>query len=126
MIFLAKGTCTMGLGKRDKDGNIVEYTPAKFTASEDGNSIVIGKLNPETMKPAEPVDFVYGDWDAASYLGKALELLNPRRRINIPDFKAIIQTAYKEDGNDLICDYCPRAGYDCRDCIVKEWKAEVE
>ena len=124
IIFLAKGTCTMGITTRDKDGNIVESKPAQFTYDDHGGSVVVGELDPETMKPAEPVDNVYGDWDAAGYLAKVLELMNPRRGVNIPDLKAIVQRAYKEDGNDLICDYCH--DFKCRDCIVNEWKEAAE
>lgn len=123
MIFLAKGTCTMGLTKRDKDGNIVESTSAKFTYNDNGGSVVVGKLDPETMKPVEPLDAVYGDWDAAGYLGNVLELLKPGRKVNIPDFKAMVQNLWKEEHID-ICDHC--RGYNCSNCIVNQWKEEQE
>lgn len=126
MIFLAKGTCTLGMNRTDKDGNIVESTPAQFTWNDAGGSIAIGEMDPKTKEIDEESVSIFGDWDAAGYLAEALELLKPRRKINIPDFKSIIQAAYKEDGNDLVCDYCPRAGYDCQDCIVNEWKEEAE
>ena len=124
MIFLAKGTCTMGRTQTDKDGNVVSSTPAQFTADDTGGSVVVGVLDPETMKPTELVDAVYGDWDAAGYLEEALKLLKPRRRLNIPDLKAIVQVAYLEDGNDLLCDYCK--GMNCHNCIIKDWKEELE
>lgn len=120
VIFLAKGNCTMGILKEDP----TKSTPAQFTADEDGGCIAIGELDPETMQPKEPVTDLYGDWDAAGYLAKVLELMKPRRGVNIPDLKAIVQRAYKEDGNDLICDYCQ--DFKCRDCIVNEWKEEAE
>lgn len=123
VIFLATGTCTMGVTTRDKDGNIIESRPAQFTYDDKGGTVVVGKLDPETMKPTEPVDIVYGDWDAAGYLAEALELLKPRRQVNIPDFKAIIQAFIEKDNIDF-CDYCPNLN--CRDCIVKEWKEEAE
>lgn len=126
MIFLAKGTCTMGMTKTDKDGNVVESTSAQFTFDGTGGSIAIGEMDPDTKEIKEESVSIFGDWDAAGYLAETMELLKPRRKVNIPDFKAIIQAAYKEDGNDLVCDYCPRAGYDCHDCIVKEWKEEAE
>lgn len=124
MIFLAKGTCTMGMTKKDKDGNIVESTNAQFTADDNGATVVVGKLDPETMKPVEPVDSVYGDWDAAGYLAKALELLKPSRKVNIPDLKSMVQRLWSVDRIDL-CDYC-RDFHVCRDCIVNEWKEEQE
>lgn len=118
VIFLAKGTCTMGRTTRDKDGNIVESTPAQFSFDDKGGNVVIGKLDPETMKPVEPVDAVYGDWDAAGYLAAVLEQLKPGRKVNIPDFKSMIQRLWSVDRIDL-CDYC-------RDCIVNQWKEEQE
>ena len=124
MIFLAKGTCTMGRTQTDKDGNVVSSTPAQFTADDTGGSVVVGVLDPETMKPVEPVETVYGDWDAAGYLAKALELLKPGRRINIPDFQMLVQNLWKDAGID-ICDHCHNF-YNCRDCIVNEWKEEAE
>lgn len=122
VIFIATGTATMGMTKTDKDGNVVSRTPAQFTIDDTGGSVAIGELDPETMKPKEPVTGIYGDWDAAGYLAKALELLKPRRLVNIPDFKAIILAAEK-DGTD-VCDYCQSCN--CSDCIVKEWKEEEE
>lgn len=124
MIFLVKGTCSMGVTKTDKDGNIVESMPAQFTASDDGGSVVVGKLDPETMKPVEPVESIYGDWDAAGYLAKVLELLKPRRQANIPDFKSMVQNLWRNEGVD-ICEHCYNF-YNCRDCIVNEWKGELE
>lgn len=122
-IFLMRGSCSLGRTQRDKDGNIVSETPAQFTADKSGGSIAIGELDPETMTPKECAG-IYGDWDAAGYLTQALKMLGPGRPVNIPDFKAIIQAAYQEDGSDLVCDYCK--GTNCRDCIVREWKEEVE
>lgn len=123
VVFLAKGTCTLGRTQTDKDGNVVNSTPAQFTTNAAGGSVAVGLLDPETMQPAEPVSAIFGDWDAAGYLAHALELLNPGRRINIPNLKAIVQAAYWEDGNDLLCDYCQ--SMNCQDCIVKEWKEEI-
>lgn len=127
IIFLAKGTATIGMTTRDAAGNVTSHTPAQFTWDDTGKggSVAIGELDPETLQPKEPITGLYGDWDAAGYLAKAMELLKPRRQVNIPDFKALIQAAIETDNID-ICDYCPRAGYDCRDCIVTEWKEEVK
>ena len=76
------------------------------------------------MQPVGPVSGIHGDWDAAGYLEEALKQLKPRRRLNIPDLKAIVQAAYLEDGNDLLCDYCK--GMNCHNCIIKDWKEEME
>lgn len=124
MIFLATGTVTLGMTKRDKDGNVVSSTPARFTWDDKGGSIAIGYMDDKTKEINEESVSIFGDWDAAGYLKEAMDRLKPRRQINIPDFKAIIQKAYTEDGNDLVCDYCQ--GLNCRDCIVREWKEEVE
>lgn len=122
-IFLIKGTCHLGRTQRDKTGKIVSQTPAQFTADKDGGSIAVGELDLETMTPKEATTSIYGDWDAAGYLEKALVMLQPGRTVNIPDVKAIVQAAYQEDGNDLLCDYCK--SNNCHGCIVREWKDEV-
>lgn len=123
MIFLVTGTATMGETRRDKDGNVVSVKPAQFTINDAGSCVAIGELDPETMKPLEPVTGIYGDWDAAGYLAKALELLKPSRTINIPDLQSMILAAIK-DGTDF-CSYCERQGYYCRDCIIREWEEEA-
>lgn len=123
VIFLAKGICTLGRTQTDKDGNVIASTPAQFAINDAGGSVAVGLLDPETMQPAEPVTGIFGDYDAAGYLGAVMELLKPARRINIPDLKAIVQAAYLEDGNDLLCDYCK--SMNCPNCIIREWKDEV-
>lgn len=62
MIFLAKGTCTLGRVSRDKDGNIIEQTPAKFEAGQDGGCIAVGILNDETMDQVGQAE-LFGDFD---------------------------------------------------------------
>lgn len=120
IVFLAKGTTTLGRTQTDKDGNVVSHTPAQFTIDATGGSVAIGELDPETMKPKGAVTGIYADWDAAAYLAAVLELLKPERTINIPDLRAMIMAAIK-DGADL-CSYCERQGYYCRDCIIREWE----
>lgn len=122
IFFIGRGSCHLGRTTRDKDGNIVESTPAQFTFDDAGGSVAMGVLDPETMQPSGTVEYLYGDYDAAGYLAKVLELLKPRRQVNIPDLEAIVKEAYAE-GNDLICDYCKKLN--CPDCIVREWKDEV-
>lgn len=124
MIFIAKGTCKLGVTRRDKDGNVTESTPAQFIWDEKGGSIAVGHMDPESKEIYEDTVSIFGDWDAAGYLEDALKLLKPKRRINIPDLRAIVQAAYEEDGCDLLCDYCKSVN--CRDCIVREWKEEME
>lgn len=121
MIFIATGRTTLGVNKRDKDGNITEIVPARFEFVHDGPCVAVGELDPKTMAPKDGPS-IYGNWDAAGYLKEVLVMLKPRRQVNLPDFKAIIQKAYTEDGNDLVCDYC--SGYNCGNCIVREWKEE--
>lgn len=124
MIFLATGTCQLGVIRRDKDGHIVEESPAQFIEDDIGGSVAVGEIDPQTKEVKENTVSIYGDWQAADYLREVLEHINPRRAINIPDFKAIIQAAYREDGCSLVCDYCK--GLNCMDCIVKEWLEEME
>lgn len=97
VVFLMTGNCTLGRTRKDKDGNIIEHHPAQFTADDAGSCVAVGLLDPETMKPVEPVSGIYGDWDAAAYLEEALKLLKPKRKVNIPDFKYLIQSIIKHD-----------------------------
>lgn len=122
LIFLAKGHAHLGMNKVDKDGNVTESTPAQFFFTEDGSSVAVGEIDPETMKINEDSVYLYGDWDAAGYLAETMKRLNPDRLVNIPDFKTIVLRLLKE-GID-ICDQCPTCN--CRDCTVKEWKEEEE
>ena len=112
----------MGMRTRDGDGNIITQTPAQFTIEETGSCIAVGSIDPETHEINQPVSTIYGDWDAAGYLGAALQMLPPSRAINIPDLKSII-LALERDNVDC-CDYCEDAGYKCRDCIVSQWRSE--
>ena len=122
IFFIGRGKCHLGRTDRDKDGNVVKVVPAHFDFDSDGGSVAMGVLDPETMQPSGMVEYLYGDYDAAGYLAKVLELLKPGRQVNIPDLKAIVKEAYDE-GNDLICDYCKKLN--CPDCIIREWKDEV-
>lgn len=124
IIFLAKGTCTLGMSKKDKNGNVTGSTQAQFIFDGIGGSIAIGEMDPDTKEIDAETVSIYGDWDAAGYVAEMLKLLKPARKVNIPDLKAIVQAAYQEDGNDLLCDYCK--SMNCYDCIIKEWKEEID
>lgn len=77
---------------------------------------------------------VFGDYQAAEYLRRAVELLQPSRPINIPNFRAIVREAVRQ-GVD-ICECCRplenqrdgeiRHTPACADCIVREWMEEAE
>ena len=120
VIAIGVGTCTLGRRKVDKDGNVVSETPAQWEADQAGGSVAIVPLKPDTMEQDGAAE-IYGDWQAASYLARVLELIHPNRQINVPDLAAMVRAA-AEDGLDL-CEYC-QAPYMCRDCIVKEWKED--
>lgn len=120
-IFLAKGTAMMGMTTRDAHGNVTHTSP-QFKTGEHGGCIAIGELDIETGKIMEPIESIFGDYDAAGYLSKVLELLKPDRPINIPDIKGIV-LALERDNVDF-CDYCEDNGYMCRDCIVSQWRDE--
>lgn len=75
--------------------------------------------DPETEEQEAPAR-IYGDWQASEYLGDVLAELKPRRKVNLPDFPAIVRAAMA-DGMD-ICVYCQSFG--CNECIVNEWKSE--
>ena len=124
VVFLMTGNCTLGCTRKDKDGSIIKHTPAQFTADDAGSCVAVGLLNPETMQFVGPVSGIYADWDAAAYLAEVLKLLSPQRKVNIPDFKHLIQSLIRHDGVD-ICDNCYNF-YKCSDCIIKEWKEEME
>ena len=123
LIFLATGRATMGINKRDKDGNIIEKVPARFEFENGGPCVAVGELDPETMQVKGDVD-LFGDWQAAEYLEEAMKKLKPRRPVNIPDFKALIQEAYTAAGEHTVCFMCP--AINCRECIVNEWLEEVK
>lgn len=124
MIFIAKGTCTLGITKRDENGNITSQTAARFAFDNSGGSVAVGVMDTETNEIDAETVSIFGDWDAAGYLAEALKQLSPARKTNIPDFKYIIQSIIRHDGVD-VCDHC-HDYYKCADCIIKEWKEEIE
>lgn len=125
MIFLAKGTCTLGSRRIDADGNVVEEKPAKFETDPNGGSVAVGHLNDKTMTVDEPAA-IFGDYDPWGYLSHALKLLAPSREGNIPDFESIFKKAYREHRNEdcPMLDYCERPV--CSNCIAQRWMEEVD
>ena len=85
----------MGRICRDKDGNITEQSTARWDVDPAGGSVAIWPMDPEKMEPSGPAE-VYGDWDAAAYLCRVVELIHPNRQINIPNLEAMIRAAAKD------------------------------
>lgn len=107
MYFIAKGNCFLGENPR-------------FESDNNGGAVAVGEINEENNEIKADTVIVFGDWQASKYLGKLLELVDPARELDIPDFKTMTKEMQK-DGLDL-CEYCHE--YKCRDCIVNEWKEE--
>ena len=124
VVFITTGHTHLGMTKTDKAGNVIEKIPARFEYEPGGPCVIVGEMDPKDMEVKEDSVSIYADWQAAEYLEEILERLSPARRGNIPNLKFIVQKAYEEDGCDLLCDYCP--DINCRDCIVKEWREEIE
>ena len=82
VIGIGVGTAKMGRICRDKDGNITEQSTARWDVDPDGGSVAIWPMDPEKMEPSGPAE-VYGDWDAAAYLRRVVELIHPNRQIMI-------------------------------------------
>ena len=125
MVFLVKGTYTLGSRTVDKDGNIVKKTKPLFTSDPDGGSVAVGILDDETLQPVGPAE-LFGDFQPWNYLGYALELLKPKRQGNIPDFKAMTLKMMEHEPG--CCPYrrvC-KSEMHCSDCIVSEWISEAE
>lgn len=121
MIFLATGNFNLGRINRNKNGNVIKETPPKFEHNDKGNCVIVGKINPETMEQIDTAD-LFGNYQASAYLKKTLELLNPNRAVDVPNFKQIICSAI-HNGVD-ICDYC--SDMNCSNCVVSEWKQEEQ
>lgn len=121
IICIGVGDAHLGRTTLDRDGNVISSTPARWEPNPEGGAVAMWSVNPETMEPDGAAE-LFGDWDAARYLARVLELIQPNRQINIPDLEAMIRAAAKS-GED-ICTYCP--DYNCRDCIVNEWKGDPD
>ena len=122
-ILLVKGNTYLGHTTRDADGNIVEHSEPRFEPDPNGSCVGVAPFDVEKMDVTEPL-LPYGDYDAAGYLGKVFEMLAPVRPANIPDFKKLVQAGMKDRDEDFLCEYCN--SFNCRDCIVQEWKFELK
>lgn len=121
IICIGRGTATLGRFKRHEDGTTTKESDAQWEPSPFGGSVGIFKMDADTNKVLGPVE-LFGDWQAAEYLERIMELLGPGRTTNLPPLEGIVKKM-AEDGMDL-CDYC--GGLLCTDCIVKAWKEEIE
>lgn len=108
MIFLEKGDFRFENGP-------------KFELNDNGGSVIVGKLDSETREQVGEAD-IFGDFNAIGYLTKILEFLQPKRTVNIPNFKEMFSSAFND--NVDMCDYCEGLHYD--NCIVSEWKEECD
>lgn len=125
-IFIGRGDCHLGMTKTDADGNVVEQTGAKWEPNAEGGCVAICEMDTDKMEPAGAAE-VFGDWDAAHFLARVLEKLGPGRPVNVPDFRGILKRAMCDGADeDFFCEYCRKYGYDCRDCIVTEWKDDLK
>lgn len=126
-LFMAVGTCRMGHTTRDGAGNVVEHTDPSFTPDPNGGSVIVGriKFTDDAMEQDGPAE-IFGDWDAAGYLGHVMEVLQPTRRPNIPDIKAIVLDMVKGhfDTDCPFMDHCQSVN--CRDCIITQWIEEMK
>ena len=125
-LFIATATVRLGQTTTDKDGNVIKHTKPSCEFVPAGGSVIVGKLKitDDSMEPDGPVD-VFGDWDAAAYLRRALEIIEPKRRHNIPDFEGIIKDMVAQSF-DKDCPFIERCKtMYCRDCIVNEWTKEA-
>ena len=88
LIGIGVGTTHLGRRQIGADGQTESETKAKWEADPEGGSVAIWPMNPETMEPDGPA-LIFGDWDAANYLAKVVELIHPNRQINIPDLEGL-------------------------------------
>ena len=95
IVCIAIGDAVMGCRTLGPHGEVIKETKAHWDHNPEGGSVAIWTTNGETDEPEAPAD-LYGDWDAAHYLTRVLELRHPRRRINVPDLKSMILAADKD------------------------------
>lgn len=122
-VVLIRGTYTMGMIERHNDGT-AESNPPNFRIHDGGGSVAVGVVNLATMDQAKPLD-LFGDFDAAGFLGKAYQELYglaSLRKPNIPDLKAVFTSVGKNSRSDCpLMDWCNKR---CQDCIFHQWMEE--
>ena len=125
MIFLAKGRCWLGQCTKDRDGNVVTETKARFEADPEGGCIAVGTLDDESMEQIGDAE-IFGDYDHWGFLNRALQLLTPTRPGNMPDFREIFENMYKENPSEgcAFRPYCDRIL--CADCVCWNWIESIE
>ena len=115
LVFLATCNAVAGIAP-GKD-----YAPLKAFFADDGALVTVGELDYVTGCPTRRAE-IFPAGDAAGYLKRAMELLNPACKVNIPDLAAITRALYRDKVD--VCEYCRT--YNCRDCIVDQWKEAEE
>ena len=115
VIGIGVGTAKMGRICKDKAGNVTEQSTARWDADPTGGSVAIWPMDPEKMEPSGPAE-VYGDWDAAGGT-------DPPKPADQHTGPGGHDPSRRKAGED-ICTYCP--DYNCRDCIVNEWKEDPD
>lgn len=124
MVFLAKGTFTLGQRTVDGQGNVIKETKAAFVTDPGGGCVVVGTLDDDTMEQTGEAA-LFGDYDHWSILNKALQLLTPTRPGNMPEFESIFAKMYKEDPHDCpFRPYCDKIR--CADCVCWDWIDGIE
>lgn len=119
VIGIGLGTATMGRRQIDANGKVINETPARWELDPAGGCVAIWPMNLETGQPDGAAE-IFGDYDAAGYLARVLEHIRPNRPVNLPDLPAIVKAATEDDVD--LCEYCPRRGFNCSDCIMNTWK----
>lgn len=117
VICIALGNVTLGTCTRGPDGEVTKKTEPKAEIDPEGCCTMVWTVDSATDQQTAPVQ-IFGDWQAAEYLAYILELLKPKRAVNIPNFESIVKLAAAEGVN--FCEYCLECR--CNDCIVNEWR----
>lgn len=118
-VFLVKGTYTFGRVTQHKDGT-KEHIPAKFTPSDSGGCVLVAKVSLATMDSVAPAS-LFGDYQAAEYLGEALDLIAPSRRPDVPNLENVFKNVGKKREECPLLEYCSNFCYDCK---LHEWMTE--
>ncbi len=113
-ILIEKGNFTMAEVHTNPDGGKETVSAGGWKPDENGGCVIVCAVDTEDKNKQAGDAAIFGDWQAAEYLGRVLELLKPARAVNVPDFKAIFKAA-RIDGMDM-CLYCQ--SLECPDCYM--------